>query len=221
MPRVVFPPVESANEDGIVAIGGDLSLEVLLTAYTQGIFPWPVSKEYPLCWFSLDPRGIIDFKNFKIPTSFKKKIKKFDAEIDIKFNTNFEAVIDHCKKIKRTDQSTTWITDDIVDGYINLFHHGYAYSIEAYQDNVLSAGLYGVCIGDYFSGESMFHTISDLSKYCIYKLIETLKAKNIKWLDTQMVTPVVQSFGGSEIPRDEFMKMLSQKDFSIATSLIS
>lgn len=220
MYNIKFPPVNNANEDGILAIGGDLSISMLVSAYKQGIFPWPISDEYPLCWFAPDPRGIIDFYDLKIPTSFKKKLKKFDREIIIKFNQNFEEVINACRNTARKGQSSTWITDEIVAGYINLHHHGYAYSIEAYREDELVGGLYGVCIGDFFSGESMFFKETDISKYCLYKLILHLRSKNVQWLDTQMVTNVVKNFGGKEIRREEFMKKIAAKNFDLSSSLL-
>lgn len=221
MYKVKFPPVHMANQDGIVAIGGDLELSTLVSAYQQGIFPWPISTEYPLCWFAPDPRGIIDLNEIKIPKSFKKKINKFDREIVIKFNQNFLEVINNCRNIPRKDQQSTWITDEIVNGYINLHNHGFAYSIEAYRDEELKAGLYGVNIGDFFSGESMFYKETDLSKYCLYKLLMHLKSKGVEWLDTQMVTEVVRTFGGKEIDRNEFMKLLAAKNFNLSSSLFN
>lgn len=201
-----FPPVESSDEHGLLAIGGDLDIDSLLLAYSQGIFPWPISDEYPLAWFSPDPRGILAFDKLHLSKSFRKFLKK--NPYDIKFNTNFEAVIKNCAIAKRADQPGTWINDQIIDAYINLHQQGYAYSIESYLDDRLVGGVYGVCINRFYSGESMFHTEDNAGKVALVSLMYMLNQRNIGWLDTQMVTPVVESLGGIEIPRDTFLAML-------------
>lgn len=206
MAIVAFPPVEEADEHGLLALGGDLELESLLLAYTQGIFPWPISDEYPLAWFSPDPRGILAFDKLHLSKSFRKFLKKNPYEI--RFNTNFEAVIMNCARVKRSDQSSTWITQDIINAYIEMFKHGFAYSCETYLDNKLVGGVYGVCINRFYSGESMFHLEDNASKVALVSLMYMLQQRDIKWLDTQMVTPVVQSLGGVEIPRETYIKML-------------
>ncbi|MFA6235897.1 MAG: leucyl/phenylalanyl-tRNA--protein transferase [Bacteriovorax sp.] len=201
-----FPPIDSADEHGLLALGGDLEIDSLLLAYTQGIFPWPISEEYPLAWFSPDPRGILAFLNLHMSKSLKKFLKKNPYEV--RFNANFEAVIMNCAKVKRNDQATTWITQDIIDAYINLHREGYAYSVETYLEDKLVGGVYGVCINHYYSGESMFHLEENASKVALVSLMYMLKQRDILWLDTQMVTPVVESLGGQEIPRDTFLEML-------------
>jgi len=201
-----FPPVEQADEHGLLALGGDLSLESLLLAYTRGIFPWPISEEYPLAWFSPDPRGILAFDKLHLSKSLRKFLKKNPYEI--RFNTNFEAVIMNCAKVPRAENQGTWITEDIINSYINLHKNGFAYSVETYLDNVLVGGVYGVCINRFYSGESMFHTADNASKVALIALLYQLKQKDIGWLDTQMVTPVVESLGGIEIPRETYLKML-------------
>lgn len=201
-----FPPIDSADEQGLLALGGDLEVDSLLLAYSCGIFPWPISKEYPLAWFSPDPRGILAFDNLHLGKSFRKFLKKNPYEI--KFNTNFEAVIMNCAQVKRHDQASTWISQQIIDAYINLHQQGYAYSIETYLEERLVGGVYGVCINRFYSGESMFHLEENASKVALVSLLYLLKQRDIGWLDTQMVTPVVESLGGVEIPRDTFLKML-------------
>lgn len=207
-----FPPIEQADENGLLAIGGDLEVSSLLTAYKNGIFPWPISDEFPLAWFSPDPRGILDFENFHISKSFKKFLARTDMTIE--FNTNFESVIMNCSMAKRKDQAGTWITDHIIEGYINLHKAGYAYSVETYlnKDGMkrMVGGLYGTCISNFFSGESMYHIEDNASKFALYALVEKLKSMNITWLDTQMVTPVVKSMGGNEITRDDFINRLKK-----------
>lgn len=206
MAIVEFPPVESADEHGLVAIGGDLEIDSLLLAYSQGIFPWPISEEYPLAWFSPDPRGILAFDKLHLSKSLRKFLKKNPYEV--RFNTNFEAVIMNCARVKRNDQSSTWITQEIINSYIELHRQGYAYSIETYREDILVGGVYGVCINRFYSGESMFHTEDNASKVALVSLLYLLKQRDIGWIDTQMVTPVVETLGGLEIPRETFLKML-------------
>lgn len=202
-----FPPVESADVHGIVALGGDLEVESLLLAYSQGIFPWPISDEYPLAWFSPDPRGILAFEKLHLSKSFRKFLKKNPFEV--RFNTNFKAVIENCAHVKRHDQSSTWITQDIINAYIELHKQGYAYSIETYLNDRLVGGVYGVCINRFYSGESMFHLEDNASKVALVSLLYLLKQRDIGWIDTQMVTSVIENLGGVEIPRDTFIKMLN------------
>ena len=209
---VKFPDVKLASEDGLLAVGGSLEPEVLVEAYTHGIFPWPVSKELPLTWFAPDPRGLIKLKNFHIPRSLEKFLKK--KPFQMSFNQDFEAVIHNCAQQKRKHEAGTWINSEIIEGYKKLFHKGKAYSVEGYLDGELVGGLYGVCIGEIISGESMFHSKTNASKACLAHLVKTLKEAGLRFLDTQMVTPVVESLGGEEIPRDEFMKMLERLDTS-------
>ena len=201
-----FPSVDQADEHGLLALGGDLELESLLLAYSRGIFPWPISDEYPLAWFSPDPRGILIFDKLHLSKSLKKFLKKNPYEI--RFNTNFEAVIMNCAQISRAENQGTWITNDIINGYMNLHKNGFAYSVETYLEDELVGGVYGVCINRFYSGESMFHKADNASKVALIALLYQLKQKDIGWLDTQMVTPVVESLGGVEIPRETFLKML-------------
>ena len=201
-----FPSVDQADEHGLLALGGDLELESLLLAYSRGIFPWPISDEYPLAWFSPDPRGILIFDKLHLSKSLKKFLKKNPYEI--RFNTNFEAVIMNCAQIARVENQGTWITNDIINGYMNLHKNGFAYSVETYLEDELVGGVYGVCINRFYSGETMFHKADNASKVALIALLYQLKQKDIGWLDTQMVTPVVESLGGVEIPRETFLKML-------------
>ncbi len=212
MREIVFPPVDSADPDGIVAVGGDFEIDMLMSAYAQGIFPWPVSEQYPRVWFSPDPRGIIELHNLHIPRSFKKFLKTTDFHIT--FNQDFEKVIELCATVKRKDQPSTWITDELKEAYINLFNHKLAYSVEVWnRKGLLVGGLYGVVMGEFISGESMFMLEENASKFALYSLCLHLKEKNISFLDTQMITNVVELFGGKYIPREDFINRIKGLDW--------
>lgn len=212
MRRVVFPPVESATEDGLVAVGGDLEIDTLVAAYQQGIFPWPVSVDLPLAWFSPNPRGVLDISELHVSKSFAKFLKKNIYQVT--FNQAFDEVINQCARMYRKNQPSTWITPDIILGYENLFKRQLAYSVEVWDDKELVGGLYGVCMGDFVSGESMFSKVDNASKYALYALLLRFKDKGIEWLDTQMVTSVVEGFGGKYISRPDFLARLEQKDWT-------
>ena len=204
-----FPPIESADEHGLLALGGDLEPESLILAYTNGIFPWPINDEYPLAWFSPDPRGILYTEELHIATSLKKFLRKNPFQVT--FNQQFEAVIKNCALQKRQGQESTWITDELMEAYIQFHKLGFAYSVEVLnQDQKLVGGLYGVNINKYFSGESMFHLEDNASKVALIALVSKLRDFEIPYLDTQMVTPVIKSMGGTEIPRELFLKYLSK-----------
>jgi leucyl/phenylalanyl-tRNA--protein transferase len=207
--QLAFPPVTDADENGLIGIGGDFSLVNLLSAYSQGIFPWPISQEYPTAWFSPDPRGVLFTRDLKIPRSLKRFMNK--KPYDIRFNTNFTDVIRYCSKVPRSDNTGTWITQELIDAYQNLFDNGYAYSVEVYDNGTLVGGLYGVCIGGFVSGESMFYLKDNASKVALVMLIEKLKKSEISFLDTQMVTPITMSLGAKEIARESFIKILDTK----------
>lgn len=216
--KILFPPVETANEDGLVAVGGDLEVDTLLEAYKRGIFPWPLST-YPLnvdlpnTWFSPDPRGLLVFENLHVSKSFIKFLKK--SPFTVTFNRAFSEVINQCAEMPRKDQPGTWITPEIINGYINLFNEGYAYSVEVWNEEKLVGGMYGVVIGHFVSGESMFTLEDNAGKAALYTLVHQLKEKGINWLDTQMVTEVVKQFGGRYYPRPIFIKRLSTVNWSI------
>ncbi len=209
MTIIKFPPLELADENGLLAIGGDLDIASLELAYKSGIFPWPISEEYPLAWFSPDPRGVLHYENLHIGRSLKKVLK--DCPYDIRFNTNFEKVILACASVPRKNQDTTWITREVVHAYIDLFRHKKAYSVEAYDGDDLVGGVYGVCIEGIISGESMFHFAPNASKVCLVYLMELLHERGINWIDTQMVTGIIAYLGGAEIPRKAYLEWLRQR----------
>jgi leucyl/phenylalanyl-tRNA--protein transferase len=214
--KIVFPPVEEANDDGLVAVGGDLEIDTLVEAYRRGIFPWPIST-YPLnadlpnTWFSPDPRGVIDFDHVHVSRSFTKFLKR--TPFTVTYNKAFPDVILQCAQTFRKNQPGTWITPEIMRAYINLFENDLAYSVEVWREKKLVAGIYGVVMGDFVSGESMFTHEDNASKLGLWSLIHHLEEKNIGWLDTQMVTEVVKQFGGHYISRNHFLKRLQFVDW--------
>lgn len=208
---IVFPPIEDATEDGLVAVGGDLETDTLVAAYRQGIFPWPVSIELPLAWFSPDPRGVLFLEELHLPKSFEKFLKKNPYRVT--FNQKMREVIFECARMARKDQPGTWITPDIIKGYEKLFQEDLAYSVEVWKGEDLVGGLYGVIMGEFCSGESMFMKEDNASKVALWALLELLESKGIKFLDTQMVTSVVEAFGGKYIPRAEFLEIIKKLDW--------
>ncbi len=200
---MIFPDPRLAEEDGLLCWGGELNTETLLEAYSRGIFPWP-QEGYPLLWFSPEQRGIIDFEDFHISRRLARDLK--NAEFEVSFDQEFEQIIGHCQKMKRTHEKGTWITNDIASAYIKFHEAGYAHSVECWQNKKLVGGLYGVFVEGVFSGESMFHLVDDASKFCLIQLVGWLKSMSLTWIDTQMVTPLVKNFGGKYIKRDEYLK---------------
>ncbi|MEC7181582.1 MAG: leucyl/phenylalanyl-tRNA--protein transferase [Bdellovibrionota bacterium] len=212
-----FPPVHKANEEGLLAVGGDLEVPSLLLAYSEGIFPWPISSHYPLAWFSPDPRGVLKFEDLHISRSLKKLIKQ--NKYDVTYNTQFEDVIQNCSQINnRKGQTGTWITNEIMMAYTDLFYAGQAYSVEVKNKNgELKGGLYGVHINKFVSGESMFFKDPNTSKIALVELMLHLNKNNISFLDTQMLTPVIENLGGKAVPRTTFMEMLKESRTSLTT----
>lgn len=204
----MFPNPETSHPDGLVAMGGDLSSGTLEEAYSKGIFPWP-QQGLPLLWFCPHERGVLFFKNFKVPKATQKKIKQQFFEIT--FNKDFQAVIENCARIPRNHESGTWILPEMVEAYTELHRQGKAISVEAWRNQQLVGGLYGVIIDGVFSGESMFFKESEASKVCLVHLVEFFKKQGHQWIDIQMVTPLLEQFGGEYIPRQQFLAMLKQK----------
>lgn len=203
-----FPPLHEAltEPNGLIAIGGDLSFNRLLSAYQQGIFPW-FSDGEPIMWWSPDPRMVLYPGALKISNSLKKTLK--NCPFEIRFNSAFRLVINACSQTPRAGQPGTWITADIIDAYCRLHEAGYAISAECWQDNQLVGGCYGVKIGLMFYGESMFHQVTDASKVAFVSLVQQLKHDGVGLIDCQMKTAHLASFGASEISRDDFISKLS------------
>ena len=200
-----FPPVEYASEEGILAIGGDLSVERLLLAYRSGIFPW-FNEGEPIVWYSPDPRMVLFPEKLKVSKSMKQLIKS--DKFTVTFNKDFEGVIANSKDIYREGQGGTWITKEMQQAYINFHKEGYAKSVEVWQDDELVGGLYGIDLGSVFCGESMFSKVSNTSKLAFIMLVESLKKQNYKLVDCQVYTDHLASLGAEEIPRLEFLKYL-------------
>jgi leucyl/phenylalanyl-tRNA--protein transferase len=204
--ELYFPPVNLAEPDGLLAIGGDLSPERLLFAYKQGIFPW-YEGEYIL-WWSPDPRFILWPEELKISKSMKALLKK-DA-FDFTINKAFEKVIHHCKDIKRPGQRGTWITDEVELAYTRMHELGFAISAETWRDGALVGGAYGLKVGKVFFGESMFSEISNASKYAFIKLVQKLKQEGIELIDCQVYTEHLESLGAKMMSRKEFISLLNK-----------
>ncbi len=201
--NIVFPDVSTANEHGILAVGGDLSVERLLEAYKRGIFPWFESGE-PILWWSPNPRFVLYPKNLKVSKSMKQFMRNCNYTVTV--NKAFKTVISSCSKIKRTGQDDTWITNGMIDAYVKLHELGYAKSVEVWSNNKLVAGLYGVDVGNnMFCGESMFTTESNASKAAFITFVQNT---NYKLIDCQVYTNHLQSLGAEEISRDTFIKYL-------------
>lgn len=204
---IIFPPTELSEEDGLLAVGGDLSLDRLLLAYCNGIFPWYNEGE-PILWWCPKPRFIIIPDEVKISKSMKKVIKK--NELKVTFNRDFEGVISNCKNTRESNNEETWISNDMKNAYINLFNHGYGMSVETYIDEELVGGLYGVKIGKCFFGESMFTKTSNASKIALIKLAERLRDENFIFIDCQMHTDHLESMGGKYVDWDTYKYLLNK-----------
>jgi len=203
----IFPDPLSADKDGLLAVGGDLSVYTLIQAYSKGIFPW-YDDTSPILWWSPDPRFILIPEQILISKSLAQTIKsdRFECCMD----TAFEEVIHACSIAKRKDQSGTWITTDMEKAYIDLHHSGYAHSVETFYNGELTGGLYGVSLGGAFFGESMFQIKRDASKVALHYLVQLLKNWEFDFIDAQVPGNHMRSLGAKEISRDEFLKILEQ-----------
>lgn len=198
-----FPEAHLANADGLVAIGGDLSVERLLLAYRSGVFPWTIN---PISWWSPDPRAILELSRLHVPESLKRFLRKKVFEVTI--DRAFRKVIEHCAA-PMPGRPETWITTEFIEAYARLHEQGHAHSLECWQDGKLAGGIYGVAIGGLFAGESMFHRTSNASKVALYHLVQHLRGREFTLLDIQMLTPVTKQMGGTLIPRREYLERLN------------
>jgi leucyl/phenylalanyl-tRNA--protein transferase len=195
----------SANNDGVVAIGGDLDPKRILKAYKQGIFPWFESDDY-LVWWSPDPRMVLFPEKLRISKSTKKVLK--DANFKVTFNQSFDEVVDCCAKVKRFGQNGTWITEGLKKAYNLLHKEGHAFSVEVWKDFELVGGLYGIDLGDIFCGESMFSKENNASKIGFIHLIKELSKNGYKLIDCQVPSAHMKSLGAEEISRQQFLNFL-------------
>ena len=203
--ELTFPHPNDANEDGILAWGGDLNPSRLIRAYQNGIFPW-YSKGDPIIWWSPNTRLIMELDDFKLSRSLKKSMKKFEY----KFNTNFTQVMRKCASTPRNDQNGTWIQEDMIEAYEVLHGMGKAHSVESYLNGVLVGGLYGVVVGKVFCGESMFSHVNDASKSEYAILVKHLKRWGYDFIDCQVPTNHLKSLGAKEVKRSYFLERLNK-----------
>ena len=198
-----FPPVERAlkNPNGLLAAGGELSVERLLEAYRRGVFPWYSGGE-PVLWWSPDPRMVLYCAELKVSRSLAKNVRNKGYEVRI--DTDFAAVLEGC-----SERPQTWLGGDMKKAYLRLHRSGYAHSFEAWHEGELVGGLYGVAIGRMFYGESMFSRATDASKVALVALVRELRARGFPLIDCQMHTPLLASLGAREIPRRSFLRELT------------
>ncbi len=202
--ELYFPPVHLAEPDGLLAMGGDLSPERILLAYSKGIFPW-FEGDVPL-WWATNPRFVIFPEELKVSKSMKQVLKSNAFTFTV--NKDCMQVITHCGNIKRDGQRGTWITQDIKKTYFNLHQQGYVSSAETWQDGQLVGGLYGIRIGSVFCGESMFSLVNNASKYAFINYVQLLKEDGVQLIDCQIYTPHLESLGGKMIPLTDYLKYL-------------
>lgn len=199
-----LPDPTLADRDGVVAIGGDLKPERLLLAYRHGIFPW-YSQGEPIVWWSPDPRFVLLPKNLKIRRSLRKVLNK--GHFEMRFDTAFTQVIDYCSKVDREGQGGTWITSEMREAYIKMHRLGWAHSVETFLDGKLVGGLYGIAMGPFFFGESMFHLVSDASKAALVTLVK--RYEHAPFIDCQVHNDFFESMGARHMPRKRFLETLA------------
>jgi leucyl/phenylalanyl-tRNA--protein transferase len=203
---IEFPPLNQANADGLLALGGDLSPERVFYAYQNGIFPWYESDQ-PLLWWAPDPRFVLYPDRLRISKSTKQLLKSHQFEITV--NRDFKAVIEACANVKRNAQSGTWITNDMIETYCELHQRGIAKSVEVWQNKSLVGGLYGIELGDtIFCGESMFSHVSNASKI---GFITFIRNSNYTLIDCQLHTDYLESLGAEHISRSQFMQYIKRE----------
>lgn len=203
---LIFPPVDLAEPDGLLAYGGDLSTDRLLLAYSEGIFPW--YDEPPILWWSPDPRFVLFPAELKVSSSMKQVLKKGIFTFTV--NKDFRGVIRGCKQSPRPGQDGTWISGDVEKAYTALHEAGYAHSIECWQNNELVGGFYGIQLGDCFFGESMFARVSNASKAAFITFVQYAAAQGLVMIDCQVYTDHLASLGARMIPREDFLAIVKK-----------
>jgi len=202
-----FPDPNYAERDGLIAFGGDLTPKRILSAYSQGIFPW-YSPGEPILWWSPDPRFVLFPQKFHISKSLSKTIRKGNYKITM--DQAFESVINECANIRNETGCGTWITNEMTQAYIKLFEMGYAHSVETWMDDQLAGGLYGVSLGRMFAGESMFFRKTNASKIAMVALVSFSRSFNFDFIDCQFKTTHLKSLGAENIPRELFLQLLKK-----------
>ena len=202
-----FPNPREAGEEGLLAYGGDLNPNRILKAYREGIFPW-FNPDDPILWWSPNPRMLLYPQDFKTSKSFRRVLR--NKGFEVKFDTNFEAVIHHCGEVPREGQDGTWLTKEMKEAYIELHHMGFAHSVETYYKGELVGGLYGIAMGGGFFGESMFTLMSDASKVAIKALSNICVKKSYDFIDCQVETPHLIKWGARLVERDIFLDQLEE-----------
>ncbi len=203
--NIFFPPARFATSDGLLAIGGDLSIARLTEAYKNGIFPW-YNEGQPILWWSPNPRFVLFPKDLKVSKSTKQVIRNKGFKVTL--NQDFKGVISNCQKLPRKGQDGTWITADLKKAFLEFQKEGWAHSVEVWQNNELVGGLYGVAMGQVFFGESMFTKVSNASKVGFIKLVEKLAQLNFKLIDCQVYTSHLESLGAKNISGENFTMLL-------------
>jgi leucyl/phenylalanyl-tRNA--protein transferase len=198
-----FPNLQTANREGLLALGGDLSVPRLLLAYRSGIFPW---TDEPLTWWSPDPRAIFELERFRPPKRLESKLRHHPFTLT--FDRAFGDVIHACAQ-PAPGRESTWISPRFIEAYIQLHRQGHAHSVEVWQDGELVGGVYGVAIAGFFAGESMFHRVTDASKIALCHLMDHLRARNFALFDTQVLSPLTARLGAIEIRRRDYLERLS------------
>lgn len=199
-----FPDPRRSRGDGLVAVGGDLSVDRLLEAYRTGLFPWSAD---PITWWSPDPRGVMEVGSMHVSRSLARTLRR--APFEVTLDRDFAGVIRACASVPRGGDASTWISPPLVAAYEALARAGHAHSVECWREGRLVGGVYGVCVGGFFAGESMFHHEDDASKVALVHLDRHLARRGFTLMDCQMVTPVTRSLGAREISRAEYLSRLA------------
>lgn len=205
--RLIFPPPELAEENGVLCVGGDVSEDRLILAYSSGIFPWP-HEGLPLLWHSPDPRTVLVPKDIHVGRSLEKSMRR--GHYEVRLDTAFRQVMRGCSQKERPNQDGTWITGEMIEGYMALHRRGLAHSIEAWRGDELVGGLYGVSLGGAFFGESMFAEAPDASKVAFATLVRQLERWGFDFVDCQVHTEHLERFGAVEWPRTRFLAALKK-----------
>lgn len=203
--KIEFPSADRADADGLLAVGGNLEPETLMAAYSQGIFPW-FSEGQSILWWTPDPRMVLFPSEFYCSKRLARRLRQ--SQYRISWDESFVQVINACASVSRSGENGTWLVPEMIKAYEHLHRLGFAHSVEVWQQNELIGGVYGVVHQGVFFAESMFSAVRDGSKMALANLVEKAKAKQWKLIDCQFYTSHLESLGGREIPRSEFMRIL-------------